>query len=93
MLLNLLKEPTTGPDFSATNNEGNQPTCTDRYATRPFSVEDALDSTCAPPHGLRDFGSSFVLSIALDSAFCFAILSGLYLLLVRRSNGRKNDPS
>jgi hypothetical protein len=27
-----------------------------------------------PPRGLRDFGRSLVLSITLDSAFCFAVL-------------------
>jgi hypothetical protein len=30
-----------------------------------------------PPHGLRDFERSFVLSITLDSAFCFAVLVGV----------------
>jgi hypothetical protein len=33
-----------------------------------------------PPHGLRDFGRSLVLSITLDSAFCFAVLVGVYML-------------
>jgi hypothetical protein len=33
-----------------------------------------------PPRGLRDFGRSLVLSITLDSAFCFAVLVGVYML-------------
>jgi hypothetical protein len=33
-----------------------------------------------PPRGLRDFGRSLVLSIGLDSAFCFAVLVGVYVL-------------
>jgi len=33
-----------------------------------------------PPHGLRAFGRSLVLSITLDSAFYFAVLVGVYML-------------
>ena len=36
-----------------------------------------------PPRGLRDFGRSLVLSITLDSAFCFAVLVGGYVLFAK----------
>ena len=46
-----------------------------------------------PPQGLRDIKRSFVLSFSLDSAFCFVVLLGVYMLFVKLSNRRRNDPS
>lgn len=36
-----------------------------------------------PPHGMRDFRRSVLLSITLDSAFCFAVLVGVSWLFFK----------
>jgi hypothetical protein len=45
-----------------------------------FASPGARMMSLLPPRGLRDFGRSLVLSITLDSAFCFAVLVGVYML-------------
>jgi len=122
LLLNLLKEPTNGPDFF-----GNQLmmgtnrvllTRTQRRRSRwralwilcfavasiPLAVVMEgltgysspgviIQSYLLPSRGHDDMTRFLILSIALDSAFCFALVLGLYLLCTKLSNGRKNDPS
>jgi len=44
-----------------------------------FIIQDYL----LPGHGLHDAGRVIVVGVALDSAFCFAVLTGLYLLFTR----------
>ncbi|MGA8541239.1 MAG: hypothetical protein WB566_17180 [Terriglobales bacterium] len=46
-----------------------------------------------PVHDPRDVSRLLVTGVVLDSAFCFAVLLGLYLLFTKLSNRRKNDPS